>query len=96
MNKGRVKIDIKFFIFILITDLLVWSNERVIKWLEEIGLGTYVSKMPDSGIHGALMVFFFFLYLWQGRIQDSGLGGTRYPYPGITQKIIGSVAEEIL
>lgn len=79
MNKGRVKIDIKFFIFILITDLLVWSNERVIKWLEEIGLGTYVSKMPDSGIHGALMVFFVLFIFMTG--ADPGFRLGRYEVP---------------
>ncbi|KAL3119320.1 hypothetical protein niasHT_008383 [Heterodera trifolii] len=36
-------------------DLMVWSNERVIKWLEEIGLGTFVANAVDSGVHGALM-----------------------------------------
>ncbi|KAL3092543.1 hypothetical protein niasHS_007752 [Heterodera schachtii] len=36
-------------------DLMVWSNERVIKWLEEIGLGAFVANAVDSGVHGALM-----------------------------------------
>lgn len=38
-------------------DLMVWSNERVAKWLEEIGLGMFVSNLTDSGVHGALMAF---------------------------------------
>lgn len=37
------------------TDLLVWSNERVAKWLEEVGLGTFAANLVDSGVHGALM-----------------------------------------
>jgi hypothetical protein len=36
---------------------MVWSNERVAKWLEEIGLGMFVSNLTDSGVHGALMAF---------------------------------------
>uniref|UniRef100_A0A914H3M0 SAM domain-containing protein n=1 Tax=Globodera rostochiensis TaxID=31243 RepID=A0A914H3M0_GLORO len=36
-------------------DLMVWSNERVIKWLEETGLGAFVINAIDSGVHGALM-----------------------------------------
>uniref|UniRef100_A0A1I8BPZ5 SAM domain-containing protein n=1 Tax=Meloidogyne hapla TaxID=6305 RepID=A0A1I8BPZ5_MELHA len=35
--------------------LLVWSNERVSKWLEEIGLGMFIVNLTDSGVHGALM-----------------------------------------
>ncbi|KJH41724.1 hypothetical protein DICVIV_12299 [Dictyocaulus viviparus] len=36
-------------------DLLVWSNERVQRWVEEIGLGSYASNLTDSGVHGALI-----------------------------------------
>uniref|UniRef100_A0A915DQF5 SAM domain-containing protein n=1 Tax=Ditylenchus dipsaci TaxID=166011 RepID=A0A915DQF5_9BILA len=35
--------------------ILVWSNERVIKWVEEIGLGVYANNLRDSGVHGALI-----------------------------------------
>ncbi|VDP18546.1 unnamed protein product [Heligmosomoides polygyrus] len=38
-----------------IEDLLVWSNERVQRWVEEIGLGAYASNLTDSGVHGALI-----------------------------------------
>ncbi|KAA3678468.1 uncharacterized protein DEA37_0001704 [Paragonimus westermani] len=38
------------------SDLLIWSNERVINWLKQIGLQQYASKLIDSGVHGALMV----------------------------------------
>lgn len=41
---------------ILITDLLVWSNDRVIVWLKSIGLNEYAKNLIDSGVHGALMV----------------------------------------
>ncbi|CAA90660.1 Liprin-alpha [Caenorhabditis elegans] len=37
------------------TDLLVWSNERVQRWVEEIGLGVFSRNLVDSGIHGALI-----------------------------------------
>lgn len=36
-------------------DLLVWSNERVQRWVEEIGLGAYACNLTDSGVHGALI-----------------------------------------
>lgn len=35
--------------------MLVWSCERVARWVEEIGLGTYASQLHDSGVHGALI-----------------------------------------
>ncbi|KAE9555708.1 hypothetical protein FO519_001060 [Halicephalobus sp. NKZ332] len=38
-------------------DIMIWSNERVIKWCEEIGLGSYSHHLRDSGIHGALIAF---------------------------------------
>lgn len=36
-------------------DLLVWSNDRVIRWVEEIGLGGYAVQLRESGVHGALI-----------------------------------------
>uniref|UniRef100_A0A183H0S8 Liprin-alpha-3 n=1 Tax=Onchocerca flexuosa TaxID=387005 RepID=A0A183H0S8_9BILA len=36
-------------------DVLVWSNDRVARWVEEIGLGAYASQLKDSGVHGALI-----------------------------------------
>ena len=38
-----------------ISDLLVWSNDRVQRWVEEIGLGIYAHNLHESGVHGALM-----------------------------------------
>ncbi|CAL8069905.1 unnamed protein product [Calicophoron daubneyi] len=38
------------------TDLLVWSNERLINWLKQIGLQEYAHNLVDSGVHGALVV----------------------------------------
>ncbi|KER30198.1 hypothetical protein T265_03351 [Opisthorchis viverrini] len=38
------------------SDVLVWSNERVMKWLKSIGLQDYADNLIDSGVHGALMV----------------------------------------
>jgi hypothetical protein len=34
---------------------MVWSNERVEKWVEECGLGSYAKNLRDSGVHGALI-----------------------------------------
>ncbi|KAM3726484.1 Liprin-alpha [Dirofilaria immitis] len=36
-------------------DVLVWSNDRVARWVEEIGLGAYAAQLKDSGVHGALI-----------------------------------------
>lgn len=36
-------------------DVMVWSNERVQRWIEEIGLGNYARNLIDSGVHGALI-----------------------------------------
>ncbi|XP_046898364.1 liprin-alpha-1 isoform X3 [Hypomesus transpacificus] len=36
-------------------DVLVWSNERVMSWVESIGLKDYSSNLQESGVHGALL-----------------------------------------
>ncbi|KAK7944851.1 hypothetical protein WMY93_000579 [Mugilogobius chulae] len=36
-------------------DVLVWSNERVISWVQAIGLKEYSANLYESGVHGALM-----------------------------------------
>lgn len=36
-------------------DVVVWSNERVIKWVNSIGLREYSSNLLESGVHGALL-----------------------------------------
>ncbi|XP_033248457.1 liprin-alpha-1 isoform X2 [Drosophila miranda] len=36
-------------------DVLVWSNERVIRWVGSIGLKEYANNLLESGVHGALM-----------------------------------------
>ncbi|XP_049820280.1 liprin-alpha-1 isoform X3 [Aethina tumida] len=38
-----------------ISDLLVWSNERLIRWVATIGLKEYCNNLLESGIHGALI-----------------------------------------
>ncbi|KAH9495119.1 hypothetical protein Btru_018214 [Bulinus truncatus] len=37
-------------------DLIVWTNERLIKWTRSIDLGEYSENLIESGVHGALMV----------------------------------------
>lgn len=39
----------------LLTDVLVWSNERVIKWVQSINLREYANNLIESGVHGALI-----------------------------------------
>ena len=36
-------------------DVLVWSNDRVIKWLNSSGLKEYSNNLIESGVHGALI-----------------------------------------
>ncbi|KAM5318520.1 liprin-alpha-1 isoform 1-T1 [Glossophaga mutica] len=38
-----------------IKDVLVWSNERVVRWVLSIGLKEYANNLLESGVHGALM-----------------------------------------
>ncbi|XP_014666067.1 PREDICTED: LOW QUALITY PROTEIN: liprin-alpha-4-like [Priapulus caudatus] len=35
-------------------DVLVWTNERVIKWVNSIGLREFAGNLRESGVHGAL------------------------------------------
>ncbi|XP_070069947.1 liprin-alpha-1 isoform X3 [Drosophila takahashii] len=36
-------------------DVLVWSNDRVIRWVGSIGLKEYANNLLESGVHGGLM-----------------------------------------
>ncbi|XP_069077994.1 liprin-alpha-1 isoform X12 [Pleurodeles waltl] len=36
-------------------DVLVWSNDRMIRWLLSIGLKEYANNLLESGVHGALV-----------------------------------------
>jgi hypothetical protein len=38
-------------------DLLVWSNERIIKWILQIGLKEYANNLEESGVHGGVLMF---------------------------------------
>ncbi|XP_066540370.1 liprin-alpha-1 isoform X2 [Hoplias malabaricus] len=38
-----------------VKDVLVWSNERLMKWVQLIGLKEYANNLVESGIHGALL-----------------------------------------
>ncbi|XP_053418945.1 liprin-alpha-1 isoform X5 [Nycticebus coucang] len=38
-----------------IKDVLVWSNDRVIRWILSIGLKEYANNLLESGVHGALL-----------------------------------------
>ncbi|EHB12337.1 Liprin-alpha-1 [Heterocephalus glaber] len=35
--------------------VLVWSNDRVIRWILSIGLKEYANNLIESGVHGALL-----------------------------------------
>ncbi len=48
-----LKLD--FCLGFVTTDVLVWSNERVISWVQAIGLKEYSGNLYESGVHGALL-----------------------------------------
>ncbi|CAH0558725.1 unnamed protein product [Brassicogethes aeneus] len=39
----------------IIADVVVWSNERLIRWVATIGLKEYGNNLLESGVHGALI-----------------------------------------
>lgn len=36
-------------------DVLVWTNEQVVHWVQSIGLRDYAGNLQESGVHGALL-----------------------------------------
>ncbi|GCC24295.1 hypothetical protein chiPu_0002695 [Chiloscyllium punctatum] len=38
-----------------IKDVLVWTNDQVIHWVQSIGLREYANNIVESGVHGALI-----------------------------------------
>lgn len=38
-----------------LADVIVWSNERLIRWVANIGLKEYGNNLLESGVHGALI-----------------------------------------
>ena len=36
-------------------DVVVWTNERVIKWTQSIGLKEFADNLIESGVHGSLI-----------------------------------------
>nr|XP_036855479.1 kazrin isoform X3 [Manis javanica] len=38
------------------TDPVVWTNQRVLKWVRDIDLKEYADNLTNSGIHGAVLV----------------------------------------
>uniref|UniRef100_A0A8C4VZS0 SAM domain-containing protein n=1 Tax=Gopherus evgoodei TaxID=1825980 RepID=A0A8C4VZS0_9SAUR len=37
-------------------DLLVWTNQRVLKWVRDIDLKEYADNLINSGVHGAVLM----------------------------------------
>lgn len=35
--------------------MVVWSNERVIKWVNTVGFREYSNNLLETGVHGALI-----------------------------------------
>lgn len=38
-----------------VKDVLVWSNDRVMRWVLSIGLKEYANNLVEGGVHGALL-----------------------------------------
>ncbi|XP_055000375.1 liprin-alpha-4 isoform X1 [Sorex araneus] len=38
-----------------IKDVLVWTNDQVVRWVQSIGLRDYAGNLHESGVHGALL-----------------------------------------
>ncbi|XP_045154115.1 liprin-alpha-4, partial [Echinops telfairi] len=38
-----------------IRDVLVWTNDQVVHWVQSIGLRDYAGNLHESGVHGALL-----------------------------------------
>ncbi|MGH0156401.1 UNVERIFIED_CONTAM: hypothetical protein FKN15_034136 [Acipenser sinensis] len=38
------------------TDPIVWTSQRVMKWIRDIDLKEYVDSLQNSGVHGAVLV----------------------------------------
>ncbi|XP_048353247.1 liprin-alpha-4 isoform X7 [Sphaerodactylus townsendi] len=38
-----------------IKDVLVWTNDQVMHWIQSIGLREYANNLTESGVHGALI-----------------------------------------
>ena len=36
-------------------DILVWTNENVIQWLDSVGMEEYTLNLLHSGVHGGLI-----------------------------------------
>ena len=36
-------------------DVLVWTNDQVVNWVQSIGLRDYAGNLHESGVHGALL-----------------------------------------
>lgn len=36
-------------------DVLVWTNDQVVHWVQSIGLREYAGSLHESGVHGALL-----------------------------------------
>jgi len=47
--------DLKLVPLSRVLDVLVWSNERVVSWVQAIGLKEYSSNLYENGVHGALL-----------------------------------------
>lgn len=64
---------------------MVWSNERVMCWVQSLGLKEYADNLRESGVHGALLAlddtfdFADLALLLQIPNQSTQVGGSPWP-----------------
>ena len=67
------------------SDVLVWSNDRVITWLKKIGLSEYADNLPGTGVHGAVIALdetfdFLVFHVLDMFIVSQSFSQRDYPY----------------
>ncbi|MEQ2211890.1 hypothetical protein XENOCAPTIV_019590, partial [Xenoophorus captivus] len=51
----RLKLRLAIQEMVSLTNVMVWSNERVMCWVQSIGLKEFADNLLESGVHGALL-----------------------------------------
>ncbi|XP_016371822.1 liprin-alpha-1 [Sinocyclocheilus rhinocerous] len=55
LNYDRKELERRRESQVEVKDVLVWTNERVLSWIQAIGLKEYAGNLLESGVHGALL-----------------------------------------
>uniref|UniRef100_A0A672MY09 Liprin-alpha-4-like n=1 Tax=Sinocyclocheilus grahami TaxID=75366 RepID=A0A672MY09_SINGR len=55
LNYDRKELERRRESQVEVKDVLVWTNERVLSWVQAIGLKEYAGNLLESGVHGSLL-----------------------------------------